>query len=349
METSSEKNDDFDSPWKEMLETYFPEFVAFLFPEIHADIDWSKGYKFLDKELQQVVQDAELGRRYADKLVEVTRKSGDKGIVIVHIEVQGEPEAAFAERMYTYNYRLFDRYKLPIVSLAVLSEAGLNWAKNSFGYDLWGCKVDFSFPVVKLREYADRWAELEASHNPFATVVMAHLKTIETQQNYQARQRSKLDLIRRLYQHGYSREDIIKLFHFIDWMMRLPADLDKSVWLQVFKFEEERRMPYISSMERFATETGREKGLEQGLQKGTKNTLVDILSRLLVHRFTFVPENLQLQLTALSVAQLNELVNVALTIDSLDAFVQQVALLPKAEQPAQEQTPTSAQTDGQNT
>ena len=60
METSSEKNDDFDSPWKEMLETYFPEFVAFLFPEIHADIDWSKGYKFLDKELQQVVQDAEL-------------------------------------------------------------------------------------------------------------------------------------------------------------------------------------------------------------------------------------------------------------------------------------------------
>ena len=60
--------DDYDSPWKEALERYFPEFLALLFPAVHAEIDWARGCQFLDTELQQVVRDAELGRRYADKL-----------------------------------------------------------------------------------------------------------------------------------------------------------------------------------------------------------------------------------------------------------------------------------------
>ena len=61
---------DYDSPWKEMLELYFQEFMAFFFPEIATEIEWEAGYEFLDKELQQVVRDADLGRRIADKLAQ---------------------------------------------------------------------------------------------------------------------------------------------------------------------------------------------------------------------------------------------------------------------------------------
>jgi hypothetical protein len=60
-----------DSPWKEMLEFYFEDFMIFFFPNVHTMIDWARGYEFLDNELQQVVRDAELGRRWADKLVKV--------------------------------------------------------------------------------------------------------------------------------------------------------------------------------------------------------------------------------------------------------------------------------------
>ena len=35
-----------------MLERYFPEFMAFFFPEAHQEIDWETEYLFLDKELQ---------------------------------------------------------------------------------------------------------------------------------------------------------------------------------------------------------------------------------------------------------------------------------------------------------
>jgi len=46
---------DYDSPWKNVLERFFPDFLAFFFPVAHAGIDGSRGYTLLDKELQKVV------------------------------------------------------------------------------------------------------------------------------------------------------------------------------------------------------------------------------------------------------------------------------------------------------
>lgn len=43
---------DFDSPWKEIIEAYFPQAMPFFFPETSALIDWERPYEFLDKEFQ---------------------------------------------------------------------------------------------------------------------------------------------------------------------------------------------------------------------------------------------------------------------------------------------------------
>lgn len=45
----SERRVDFDSPWKETLEYYFEDFMAFFFSQAYADIDWQRGYEFLIK------------------------------------------------------------------------------------------------------------------------------------------------------------------------------------------------------------------------------------------------------------------------------------------------------------
>ncbi len=42
---------DYDSPWKDILDLQFEEFMAFFFPAAHAQINWLKGFEFLDKEL----------------------------------------------------------------------------------------------------------------------------------------------------------------------------------------------------------------------------------------------------------------------------------------------------------
>jgi hypothetical protein len=121
---------DYDSAWKEVLERYFEEFTAFFFPQAHAEIDWTMGHEFLDKELQQVVRDAELRRRLADKLVKVWSRDGEEAWVLVHVEVQGGVEREFAKRMYVYNTRRTQKCLMSPVSNAGASNNASNKASN---------------------------------------------------------------------------------------------------------------------------------------------------------------------------------------------------------------------------
>ncbi|MGH9803021.1 MAG: hypothetical protein ACRD82_21865, partial [Blastocatellia bacterium] len=45
-----------DAAWKEVLTIFFREFIALFFPTIEAEIDWRRGYKFLDTELAQAAR-----------------------------------------------------------------------------------------------------------------------------------------------------------------------------------------------------------------------------------------------------------------------------------------------------
>jgi len=60
---------EFDGPWKESLDFYFESFLRFCFPAVHREIDWRHGYETLDKELQKLCPQGELGRRGVDKLM----------------------------------------------------------------------------------------------------------------------------------------------------------------------------------------------------------------------------------------------------------------------------------------
>lgn len=114
--------DDFDSPWKDALTRYFPEFLAFYFPQAYACIDWGQPHRFLDEELAQVVRDAELGHRRVDRLVEVATRDAGPQRVYIYVEVQGQPDPGLAERLFVYHYRLYDRYRRPVAKLAVLAD-----------------------------------------------------------------------------------------------------------------------------------------------------------------------------------------------------------------------------------
>ncbi|WP_028323893.1 hypothetical protein [Desulfatirhabdium butyrativorans] len=259
---------DADTPWKEVLECYFEEFIGFFFPNIYPQIDWGKPHEFLDKELQKALKDAKIGKRIVDKLVKVHRKDGQEQWVLVHVEVQGEEEADFAKRMYVYNYRLFDRYDKQVASLAVLTDDRPGWRPDGFEYELFGCRVGIRFPMVKLLDFAERWDELSQSSNLFAVVVMAHLKFLETRHAMMDRLQWKIQLVRQLFDRGYSRKDIINLFRFIDWIMCLPEELDRHFSDTIRKLEEEKKMPYVTSVERLGIKKGIVQGLEEGLQLG---------------------------------------------------------------------------------
>lgn len=319
--TVNECETDYDSPWKEALERYFTDFMALYFPSAHQGIDWTKGYDFLDKELQQIVRDAETGRRLVDKLVRVWRKDGSEAWVLIHIEVQGQVDAEFAKRMYVYHYRLYDRYDRPVVSLAVLGDERKNWRPENFGYELWGCKVRLEFPIIKLLDYQTRWEELDQSHNPFAILTMAHLKSQQTARDTDGRLKWKIQIVKGLYQKGFGREDILELFRFIDWLMVLPEALENQFEETLQQFEEEEKMPYITHIERKGIQQGMQQGMQQGIQQGIQQGEVFVLKRQLRRRFGELSPELEQRLESASIAELENWADRVLSAETLaDVF-----------------------------
>jgi hypothetical protein len=304
---------DYDSPWKEALDVYFPEFMAFFFPDAHQEINWGRGYETLDKELQKVVQDASLGKRLADKLVKVWLLNGQETIILIHIEIQGQYEADFAQRMYVYHYRIYDKYvtkNTEVVSLAVLGDDDKTWRPSTYNYSRWGCKLTLEFPVIKLLDYQENWEFLEQNKNPFAVVIMAYLKSKETSKNPLVRLENKLTIVRLLYQRGYTRRTIIQLFRLIDWMMILPQELKAEFETELRSYEEEQKMPYITSIER--------SGIEKGMLKNARESVIEVLET----RFENVPESITNTLYQISnIQQLKQLHKKAILIESLESFV----------------------------
>jgi hypothetical protein len=257
---------DYDSPWKEALDRYFEQCLAFFFPRAHAEIDWARGYEMLDKELQPIVRQANRGRRYVDKLVKVWLKSGEERWLLVHVEVQTGKEGDFPKRMYVYNHRIFDRYDRQVVSLAILADDDPDWRPSQYEYGRWGFHTRTTFSIVKLLDYAPNDQALEVNPNPFAMVVLAHLKTLETWRSPAHRQAWKLRLVKRLYERGMDAEDVRQLYRFIDWIMELPEELEQRFGQELVAYQQEKRMPFITITERMAKEEGLLAGIETCLQ-----------------------------------------------------------------------------------
>jgi hypothetical protein len=78
----------------------------------------------------------------------------------------------------------------------------------------------------------------------------------------------KGEIIALLYRYRYPREDAIKLLRFIDWLIRLPLPLELALRRELAELEEQTKMSYVASRERFAREEGLALGIEQGRQQG---------------------------------------------------------------------------------
>ncbi len=292
------------------MDIYFEPFVEFFFPQAYSEINWSRNYESLDTELQEIIRDAETGRRLADKLVKVWRLSGQEALVLVHIEVQSQVQSDFAKRMYVYNHRLFDKYDQEVISLAVLGDDQATWRPTSYGYSRWGFESRLQFPVVKLLDYQTQWSTLEQNANPFAVIVMAHLRTVATQGNPLQRLQSKLSLVRGLYERGYGRNQILELFRLIEWMMVLPEELERNFRTELRRYEEEKRMPYITGFER------------EGMVQATRENVIEALET----RFGVVPVSFSSHLKALNdLTQLKRLLRQAITVGSIEEFEQVLA------------------------
>ncbi|WP_207714058.1 hypothetical protein [Scytonema sp. UIC 10036] len=113
------------------------------------------------------------------------------------------------------------------------------------------------------------------------------------------------ELLTILFEQGYSREGVLGLFRFIDWIMVLPEELVRSFKQEVRSYEEARRMRYVTSVERLAK------------KEKTREHIIKILPT----RFEVVPEAIVDGVNVINEPSLLEnLFTSAITIGSLEEF-----------------------------
>ncbi|MGD2183446.1 hypothetical protein [Lusitaniella coriacea] len=171
------------------------------------------------------------------------------------------------------------------------------------------------FPIVKLLDYNIN--ELENDPNPFAAIVQAHRAAQMMGQNPQSGYENKLALVKSLYQRGLTREDIVELFRLIDWLIALPETEEQLLWSEIESLEKERGMPYITSVERF----GIEKGRQEGLQEGQITQRQEDILRILEVRFEEIPGEIRELVGKIKELEvLGTLLVQSVTAQSLEAF-----------------------------
>lgn len=177
------------------------------------------------------------------------------------------------ERMYTYQYRSWDGYQKPVISIAILADKNRTWRPSYYQRNFLGCEIKMHYLVSKMLDFAARREELETMDNPFALVILTQLAVLETPKNPHALFLKKLSLIRQLYQKNFQKNDTIQLLIFIDWIIVLPDSLMLEYENEVQQLEEERQMAYITTFERLGIQRGLQQGLEQGVLKGLEQGL----------------------------------------------------------------------------
>jgi hypothetical protein len=148
----------------------------------------------------------------------------------------------------------------PVASLAILADNNPNCRPSKYSEELWGCQKTFVFPTIKLLDYKKNWEELEKSDNPFAVVVMTHLKMLETKNDKLQRLDWKIDLTKNLYGKGCTQEQIFALFTFIDWLLILPGNLTIAYNKAISNLSEETKMRYLTTPEQIGRKEGRKEG-----------------------------------------------------------------------------------------
>ena len=164
--------------------------------------------------------------------------------------------------------------------------------------------MQFRFPIVKLLDYQAQLAELEESRNPVASLILAHLAARRTRTDPARRLQAKLGITRRLYDLGYSAEQVRQAFGFVDWLLRLPDELRGEFVQQLRAFEENRQMTYITSIE--------ELGIEQGIEIGRVAGLIDGITLALDLKYS--------DAAASVIAEVRQLIDLAL----LEAILAQI-------------------------
>lgn len=300
-----------DLLWKGIIEDVFEDFLCFFVPEAEKEFDLSRGFEFLSQELEQLFppEDDQYHPKTIDKLVRVFRKDGTEASILVHIEIQDKYKEDFSLRMFTYYYRIFDKYRKHITAFAILTEPTSKSRSNSFNSSAYGTSLDYTFNLYKIADQNP--GELYKSKNAFAMVVLIaqsalYGKLLSEDNRDEFLLDLKMRLAKELLSMDMPKEKIRVLMDFLKYYVRF-RDKENNI---TFEQELEKLTGRSTTMgieelllDR-AKHEGKVEGKSEGLEIGEHNKAMEIARELKKEGLAieFIAKT-----TKLSIAEIEEL------------------------------------------
>jgi hypothetical protein len=163
---------DHDRLFKELLATFFVDFLELFLPDIANTLD-RDSIRFMPQEYFADLTSGE--DKIIDLLVEVKQLGEEVGF-LVHVEAQSYTQSDFTRRMFFYFARLYQKYVQKIYPIVIFSFDEPRRAEpQTHSVELPGLKVlEFNFAAIQLNRL--NWRDFLNQQNPVAAALMAKMQ-----------------------------------------------------------------------------------------------------------------------------------------------------------------------------
>lgn len=301
---ASQGSIDHDGLFKELIETFFWEFLELFLSQVVDYVD-PTSVTFLSQEVYSSIGAEE--KRIIDLLARVKFRE-QESYFLFHIEPQSSQQKEFEKRMFFYFGRLHEKYDLPIYPVVIFSyDNPRQAAGNSYQIGFPDFQVlQFNFQAIQLNRL--NWRDYLRQQNPVAAALMTKMQIAEDD-----RPQVKLECLRMLATLQLDPARTMFLSQFIDTYLKLAADEEQRFQAEVDRLETAERdaiMQTVTSWE----ERGRLKGQAQ------------LVLRQLLRKVGKIPAEVETDIQALEIDQIEALGEALLEfeeISDLTAWLQQ--------------------------
>lgn len=290
---------DHDRLFKELLSTFFIEFIELFFPDVMTYLE-PDSVIFLDKE---VFTDVTAGERYEADLLVQAQFQGQSSYFLIHVENQSYNQADFNKRMFRYFARLHEKYDLPIYPVVVLSYTQpQKEAESSYQLLFPNFKVlEFNYRVVQLNQL--NWRDYLNQPNPIASALMAKMQIAS-----EDRPKVKAECLRLLVTLRLDPAKMQLISGFIDTYLNLSESEEQTFRDEIGTIESEDKEEVMQIVTSW---------MRTGIQQGQASMVM----RQLKHKFGEIDPELESQIQQLSSPQLEDLSEALLDFEQLEDLI----------------------------
>ncbi|MDM9385684.1 Rpn family recombination-promoting nuclease/putative transposase [Chlorogloeopsis sp. ULAP01] len=278
---------DHDRLFKELLSTFFIEFLDLFLPQVVSQID-RDSIQFLPQEVFTDVTSGE--KKEIDLLVQV-RYQQQETYFLIHVENQSYTKTAFARRMFKYFARLHEKYDLPIYPVVIFSfDEPKRLEPQNYRVTFPDLNVlEFQFAAIQLNRLS--WRDFLTQPNPVAAALMAKMNIPKEE-----RPQVKAECLRLLATLKLDPARMQLISGFVDTYLQLDVIEEQAFQATIDTMgltEREEIMEIVTSWEQKAAQKTREEIALNLLREGMATEAIVRVTGLTVERVI----QLQAQLT----------------------------------------------------